>query len=102
MSKKKKVAKTKSTKPKKAVAPKVAKPVKAKKDAKPKSETKLSKVVDLMKRPSGATMQELIDATEWQKHTVRATISATISKKMGLTVEATTGDDKTRTYKIVS
>lgn len=97
MPKKKKAEKAKTTKPKKAVAPKITKP---KKPASPKKETKLEKVIKLLTRAEGATIQRIMDETDWQPHTVRATISHTISKKMGLKVESEVGEDKIRRYKI--
>ena len=99
---------SKKSKAKKAVVPKIEKLVKAKtrkttvKTPAPKKETKISKVVSLLSRDNGASMQDLIDATQWQKHTIRATISRVISKDMGLKVETSMGDDKTRLYKILS
>lgn len=36
---------------------------------------KKSVLTDLLKRPSGASMEELISATGWQAHSIRATIS---------------------------
>jgi len=57
-------------------------------------------VLDLLKRPSGATMKELMKATGWQPHSVRGFISGTVGKKMGLSVESTKGEDGERTYSI--
>jgi hypothetical protein len=101
MPKKKKAEKAKTAKPKKVIAPKIVKPAKAKKPVGPKKETKLEKVIKLLTRAEGATIQRIMDETDWQPHTVRATISHTISKKMGLKVESEVGEDKIRRYKIV-
>jgi hypothetical protein len=60
--------------------------------AKPKvrSGTKQAKMIDLMKRPDGATVELIANAPGWQHHTIRGAISGALKKKLGLTVEATT------------
>jgi hypothetical protein len=103
----------KATSPKRArtVAPKKAKSGKKTTSAKkaPKDATKAkgardgskaSKVLDLLKRPDGATAKELIKATGWQPHSVRGFLSGTVSKKMGLAVISTKGEDGERTYSV--
>jgi hypothetical protein len=64
--------------------------------------SKTAQVLELIKRPGGATMQELMAATEWQPHSVRGFISGTLGKKMGLTVESTKTDDGKRAYSLKS
>jgi hypothetical protein len=70
--------------------------------AKPKtrSGTKQSKMIDLMKRPDGATVEQIAKATGWQHHTIRGAISGALKKKLGLRVEATKEDGGT-VYRIV-
>jgi Protein of unknown function (DUF3489) len=62
--------------------------------------TKTAKVLDLLKRPGGATAKELMKATGWQAHSVRGFLSGTLGKKMGLAVESTKREDGERQYKI--
>ncbi len=62
--------------------------------------TKTAKVLDLLKRPSGATAKELMKATGWQAHSVRGFLSGTLGKKMGLAVGSTKREDGERQYKI--
>jgi hypothetical protein len=62
--------------------------------------TKTAKVLDLLKRPGGATAKELVKATGWQAHSVRGFLSGTLGKKMGLAVESTKREDGERQYKI--
>ena len=97
----------KATPPKKAAkAPKTAKAVAAKlaaiepKVTRPGSKT--AQILELIKQSGGATLQELMAATEWQPHSVRGFISGTLGKKMGLAVESAKSDKGERTYAIKS
>jgi hypothetical protein len=62
--------------------------------------SKAAKVLDLLKRPEGASMKELLKSTGWQPHSVRGFLSGTIRKKMGMTVTSTKPVDGERTYSI--
>ena len=48
--------------------------------------SKTAKVLDLLKRPGGASLKELMKATGWQPHSVREFLSGTLGKKMNLMV----------------
>ena len=78
-------------------APKGATKAKAARDG-----SKAGEVLDLLKRPDGATAKELMKATGWQPHSIRGFLSGTVSKKMGLVVVSTKGEDGERTYSIKS
>jgi hypothetical protein len=62
--------------------------------------SKTAKVLDLLKRPDGATAKELMKATGWLSHSVRGFISGTLGKKMGLTVKSTQSEDGERSYSV--
>jgi hypothetical protein len=62
--------------------------------------SKTAKVLDLLKRPGGATLKELMKATGWQPHSVRGFISGTLGKKMGLKVESTKPEEGERSYTV--
>ena len=94
-----KVAKKKGKSAKKATPPKKASKG-AKKAKGPREGSKTNQVLELLKRPGGATAKELIKATGWQPHSVRGFLSGTIGKKMGLTVTFTKGEDGERTYSV--
>jgi hypothetical protein len=64
--------------------------------------SKKAAVLELLRRPEGATLEEIMTATNWQAHTVRGFISHALGKKMGLAVESTRGEDKVRTYRLAS
>jgi hypothetical protein len=75
-------------------APKVAKSAGAREGS------KTSKVLDLLKRPDGATLKELMKATGWMPHSVRGFLSGAVGKKMGLKVTSAKVEDGERTYSI--
>ena len=72
--------KAKTAKPRKAAA--AEKPT-------PRGGTKQAQMIELLKRPQGATVEQIAAATGCQHHTIRGAISGALKKKLGLTVEAT-------------
>ena len=64
--------------------------------------SKTAKVLDLLKRPGGASMKELRKMTGWQPHSVRGFLSGTVRKKMGLQLESAQREDQERSYRIRS
>ena len=62
--------------------------------------SKTAKVLDLLKRRGGATMKQLMKATDWLPHSIRGFISGTVGKKMGLTVESIKAEDGQRSYSV--
>jgi hypothetical protein len=68
------------------------------KGARPGSKTE--KILDLVKRPGGASLNQIMKATEWQAHSVRGFISGTLGRKMGLKVVSTKTEDGERTYSV--
>jgi len=81
-------------------APKAAKG--EKKGGAARDGSKAAKILDLLKRPGGATSKELMKATGWQPHSIRGFLSGTIGKKMGLAVTSTKSEDGERNYSIKS
>ena len=90
--------------PKKPKAAKKASPAKkAPKAAKEKGTrngSKATQVLDLLKRPDGVTLAELMKATGWQAHSVRGFLSGTVGKKLGLAVASAKAEDGERTYSV--
>jgi|HubBroStandDraft_5_1064220.scaffolds.fasta_scaffold498784_2 hypothetical protein len=60
--------------------------------------SKTAKILDLLRGPGGATLQELMKATNWQAHSVRGFIS-TVVKKMEIPVESSVRADRERVYR---
>lgn len=59
----------------------------------PKHETKIGRVIALLGRKQGATLEEMVNATGWQPHTTRAALTAL--KKKGHAIERDKRDDVT-------
>ena len=68
----------------------------------PRGGTKTDTILDLLKRPAGVTLKELVKATSWQPHSVRGFLSGTIGKKMGTPVESFKSDEGERSYRLSS
>src|ERR1700694_5746304 len=64
--------------------------------------TKSAKILALLRRPAGASLQELRKATGWQAHSVRGFLSGAVKKKMGLPVESAPRDNGERAYRVAS
>src|SRR5262252_1256033 len=56
-------------------------------------------VIAMLRRPEGATVDELVRATGWQRHTVRGVFSGTLKKKLRLTI-ASAKEERGRVYRI--
>jgi hypothetical protein len=91
-------AKAKTAAPKKAAkaTKKTAKP--ERKAAAPRAESKGAKILDMIARAKGATLAEIMKATDWQAHSVRGFIS-TAGKKHNVKIESSKNDAGDRVYK---
>jgi hypothetical protein len=74
-----------------------AKPAHTKEPSTPRAESKGAKILELIGRPKGSTLAEIMKATSWQAHSVRGFLS-TAAKKHGLKIESTKAGD--RVYQI--
>jgi hypothetical protein len=72
------------------------------KDATPATRegSKKAIVLNMLKRPDGATLKDIMSATDWQAHSVRGFISGSLGKKMDLTVESFKRPDGDRAYRL--
>jgi len=43
-------------------------------------------MIAMLRRPEGATIAQICEATEWQSHTVRGAFAGALKKKRGLEV----------------
>jgi Protein of unknown function (DUF3489) len=60
--------------------------------------SKQDEVIAMLRRPEGATVDEVARATGWQRHTVRGVFSGT-KKKLGLTL-ASAKEERGRVYRV--
>src|SRR5271169_780222 len=65
----------------------------------PKRPSKQDAVIAMLRRPEGATVDEVASATGWQRHTVRGVFSGTLKKKLGLSL-ASAKEERGRVYRI--
>jgi hypothetical protein len=65
----------------------------------PRRESEGAKILEMIRRPKGATLAEIMKATDWQAHSVRGFIS-TASKKYGLRIDSSKNDAGDRLYRI--
>ena len=60
--------------------------------------TKEAMLIDMLRRPEGATIAQIIAATGWQAHTVRGAFAGALKRKRGLTVTSETPEGGKRVY----
>lgn len=65
----------------------------------PRPGSKQAKVIDLLKRPQGATVSEVMKATGWLPHTVRGMFAGALKKKHRLTL-VSAKEQRGRVYRI--
>jgi hypothetical protein len=63
--------------------------------------SKKADILAMMRRPKGATLDSVMQATGWQAHTVRGFVSAVVIKKLRLKVESFRTEDQERAYRII-
>jgi hypothetical protein len=87
-------------KAKKSAKPaKPAKALRAKKGAADARSNKKAEVIAMMKRAKGVTLAEIVEATGWQKHTVRGFVSI-LGSKGGEKIESSKNAAGERSYRI--
>ncbi len=62
--------------------------------------TKQSILIELLKRPEGATLPQMVEATNWMVHTVRGAMAGALKKKLGLEITSEKQPGSDRIYRI--
>jgi hypothetical protein len=62
--------------------------------------TKRERVLTLLSRSEGASIEEMMQAIGWQQHSVRGFLAGTVKKKLGFSLTSSKGDDGLRRYRI--
>ncbi len=65
-------------------------------------DSKQALVIEMLKRPEGATIAQIMEATQWQQHTCRGTLAGTLKKRLGLTITSSKEAGSQRIYRIES
>jgi hypothetical protein len=65
-----------------------------------KPKTKLAQLEAMLRRPNGATIEQISKSLVWQAHSVRGAMSGALKKKQGLTITNEKTDDGRRLYRM--
>jgi hypothetical protein len=88
-----------------STARKTAKPMSRKRSAAASSksgtrpDTKHARIIAMLRKPAGATIAEIMAATDWQQHSVRGFLAGVVRKKLGLNL-VSDQTDKGRIYRV--
>jgi hypothetical protein len=65
-------------------------------------DSKKARVLALLQKSDGVTVQQIMAATDWQPHTVRGFLSGTVGKQMGLYLTSERRSDGQRVYRLAA
>jgi len=88
-----------SEKPKRTRVARGAKAAKEK-PTRTRADSKQAQLIEMLKAPEGATIDEIVAAFGWQPHTVRGAIAGALKKKLGLEVTSEKVEGRGRIYRI--
>lgn len=77
-----------------------AKPRKEKTPRAPRTDTKQARLIEMLKRAKGATIDDIAKELDWQPHTVRGAIAGALKNKLKLDVTSEKVDGRGRVYRI--
>ncbi|WP_090328865.1 DUF3489 domain-containing protein [Nitratireductor aquibiodomus] len=63
--------------------------------------TKANVILKKLRMTRGATVTQMMEATDWQSHSVRGFLSAVVRKKLDLNLVSEVGRDGQRRYRIL-
>jgi hypothetical protein len=61
---------------------------------------KQERVLTLLTQSEGASIEEMMQATDWQQHGVRGFLAGTVKKKLGFPLTSSKPNDGARRYRI--
>jgi hypothetical protein len=59
-----------------------------------------ARLLSRVTRPAGATVEQIIKATDWQPHTVRGFFAGALKKRLGIEVTSEPTESEKRIYRI--
>jgi hypothetical protein len=62
--------------------------------------TKQALMIDMLRRPEGATVEQIAEATAWRNHSVRGAMAGGLKKKLGLTITSEKSETGARIYRL--
>ena len=62
--------------------------------------TKQERVLTLLSQSEGASIEEMMQATDWQQHSVRGFLAGTVKRKLGFPLTSSKPNDGVRRYRI--
>jgi hypothetical protein len=62
--------------------------------------TKQALMIEMLRRPEGATVEQIAEATAWRNHSVRGAMAGGLKKKLGLTITSEKSETGARIYRI--
>ena len=62
--------------------------------------TKQERVLTLLSQSEGASIEEMMQATDWQPHSVRGFLAGTVKRKLGFSLTSLKPNDGVRRYRI--
>jgi hypothetical protein len=62
--------------------------------------TKQDRMLALLSQPKGASVPEMMLATNWQQHSVRGFLAGTVKRKLGFVVKSVKAEGDARRYHI--
>ena len=63
--------------------------------------TKQALVIEMLRRPEGATIAEIVEATGWASHTTRGFFAGALKRKLGLAIDSDKDESRGRVYRVV-
>jgi hypothetical protein len=67
-----------------------------------RKDSKQARLIAMLGRVKGASIDEVVEALKWQPHTVRGAIAGALKKKLGLDVTSEKDDKRGRVYRIAN
>jgi hypothetical protein len=72
----------------------------AARSGKTRTGTKQALLVEMLRRPEGATIDEIVATTSWQPHTVRGAFAGALKKRLGLSIVSEKVEGRGRVFRI--
>ena len=66
----------------------------------PRAGTKQARLIEMLRRPEGATIAQIAESSGWQPHSVRGAIAGALKRKLGLTVTSEKPENGERIYRL--